>query len=235
MLLFVLFSCKKEDPANENKLTLITQWPINIPETSGLSNFHDGTFLTISDSLSKVYQINSSGKILKSLEYEGKNTEGIAYDPVAREIFVVEEKTNEVVQLDTNGLEVNRFSVPLNNQLEKHGLEGISYNPSNDHLYVVSEKLPSILFEIAKDGTVIESHELNFATDYSSVFYDPNQNLLWILSDESETLTQATLQGSPIKTYNTGVKKGEGVVVDSKNSRIYIVTDSNSSIYTFSF
>lgn len=233
--MLVLFSCKKDDPTNDSSLRLISQRLINIPETSGLASFKDGTFLTISDSLSKVYQINTSGEIIKSLEYEGKNTEGIAYDPVAREVFVVEEKTNEVVQLDTNGLEVNRFSIPLDNEIEKHGLEGISYSPSNNHLYVISEKLPSILFEVTKEGTVIETHELNFAEDYSSVFYDPHQDLLWILSDDSKTLTQTTLQGSPIKTYDTDVKKGEGVVVDSKNSRVYIVTDSNSSIYTFSF
>ncbi|MEZ5084252.1 MAG: SdiA-regulated domain-containing protein, partial [Bacteroidales bacterium] len=176
LFLIALFSCKKDDPKNENNLILISQFPINIPETSGLAGFQDDTFLTISDSLSKVYKINSSGEILKSFDYVGENTEGIAYDPMSREIYVVEEKTNEIVQLDTNGFEVNRFSIPLNNQFEKHGLEGISYNPFNHHLYVVSEKLPSILFEVTKDGTIVESHELNFADDYSSVFYDPHQN-----------------------------------------------------------
>jgi len=74
-----------------------------------------------------------------------------------------------------------------------------------------------------------------FVDHYSSVYFDHETNLLWILSDDSKTLTQTTLQGIPIITYNTGVKKGEGVIVDSKNSTVYIITDSNSSLYTLSF
>ena len=233
--MLVFLSCNKDEPIDENKLTLLSQVPVNIFETSGLAIFKDDQFLTISDSLNVVYLINTSGEILRTLEYEGKDTEGIAYDPLTNDLFIVEEKTNEVVQLDTNGIEINRFPVPLENEIKKHGLEGITYNPNNDHLYVVSEKYPSILFELTKSGEVIGSYELNFAEDYSSVFYDPHLDLLWILSDDSETLTKTTLQGVKIITYTTGIKKGEGVVVNSEANKVYVITDQDSSLYIFSF
>lgn len=235
-ILFIIFlSCKKDNSSNENELNLISQWPVSIPETSGLASFHNDYFLTVSDSLSIIYLINKNGEIIRELEYIGENTEGVAYNPVGNELFVVEENTNEIVQLDTNGQIVNRFSVPLENKVKRHGLEGITYCPTNDHLYVVSEKLPAILFEIKKDGTVIDSHEINFAEDLSSVFYDEQLDLLWILSDDSKTLTRCNLDGEPDKTWDTGVKKGEGLVVDSKNNRVYIVTDGDSYLNIYSF
>jgi uncharacterized protein YjiK len=119
--------------------------------------------------------------------------------------------------------------------LVKHGLEGISFSQADGHLYIVSEKYPGLLIELTTEGEEINRSELAFADDYSSVFYEEATNKLWILSDDSETLTQCDLSGNAEKTWQTGVKKGEGVVVDSPNTRIYIVADSNSAIYTFSF
>lgn len=231
----LIISCNKEDPEDENKLIILSQVPVDIPETSGLANFQDDHFLTISDSLSVVYLINSDGEIIKTLDYVGDDTEGIAFDPTNNEIFIVEEKTNEIVQLDTTGFEVNRFAVELDNLLTKHGLEGITYNPTNNHLYAVSEKYPSLLFELSKEGDLIQSSEMRFAEDYSSVYYDAFLDVLWILSDDSETLSKTTLEGSLIISYSTGIKKAEGVVVDSENSRIYIITDFNSSLFTLTF
>lgn len=232
----VLHSCNKEDSSSEDDLKLISQWPVSIPETSGLASYHFDYFLTVSDSLSTVYLINRNGETVKTLNYIGENTEGIAYNLEGTEIFIVEENTNEVVQLDTNGQIVNRFAVELDNKIERHGLEGISYNPNNEHLYVISEKLPSLLFELTKNGTVLNTHEIKFAEDFSSVYYDSNLNKLWILSDDSKTLTRCNLQGNWEQTWNTGIKKGEGVVVDSNEERIYIISDGDDNqLYIFSF
>ena len=235
LLVFLVFSCKKEEAEKSNNLSFVSLKPVAVLEASGLANYKNGQIITVSDSLSVVYILSSGGEVLKTLNYIGKNLEGVAYDPSAECIYVVEEKNSEVVMLDTNGLEIDRFVVPLDNQDPKHGLEGISFNSNNNHLYVISEKFPSLLFELERDGTLIDSYEMNFAEDYSSVYFDPESDLLWILSDDSKTLTQTTLQGIPIITYNTGVKKGEGVIVDSKNSTVYIITDSDSALYTLSF
>ena len=105
----------------------------------------------------------------------------------------------------------------------------------NDRLYVISEKNPALLFQLSSSGELISTHPLNFASDYSSVFFDINENALWILSDDSGTLTKTSLEGKALLTYHTGVEKGEGVIVDSKAGRVYIVTDTDSSFFTLSF
>jgi uncharacterized protein YjiK len=227
-------ACKKDKTADDH-LHLIVQYYIDVPECSGLCVYTGNSFLTVSDSLSKVYVINQLGNVLDSLSYIGHNLEGVTFNPVTGQIFVVEENSNEVVELDSLGNEVSRFHVELDNQLVKHGLEGISCSPVIGHLFIVSEKYPGLLIELTAIGEEICRKELSFADDYASVFFDEVQNKLWILSDDSETLSRCDLSGNAEKTWQTGVKKGEGVVVDSVNSRIYIITDSNSAIYTFSF
>jgi uncharacterized protein YjiK len=235
-LLIILASCKEDNHDEQPLLTLLFQYPVNIPELSDLSPYKNaGEFLTVSDTVGKVYVISAKGDVIRNLIYEGKDLEGVTYVPADSTIFVVEEKKKEIVQLDTVGHEILRFPVILANVYEKHGPEGIAYNPENDHLYVVTEKLPSLLIEMTLTGEVIDSHELNFAKDYSAVHYDPLEGSLWILSDESEIVAKCDLSGTPVKQYRTGIEKCEGLVVDSKNARIYIITDQVSMLYIFSY
>lgn len=236
-LLFWAFlsACKKEEKTATPYLNFISYTPLTIPEASGLAVFSSEYYLTVSDSISKVYLMDLEGNIVRSLSFSGKNLEGVTYDPDGPIIYVVEEKNNEVVSLDTSGQEINRFTIPLDNIDPRHGLEGITINPNNGHLYVISEKDPAILFEMDKQGSILSEHELNFAKDYSSVFYELSENVLWILSDDSETLTKTTLDGQPLLTYNTGIKKAEGVIVSTITSRVYLVTDASSFFWVMSF
>ena len=235
MFLLLMSACSTEESSQANTLTFISRTSINVPEASGLAVYNSEMYLTVSDSVSKVYLIDLEGHLIRSLPFSGKNLEGVAYDRQNAVIYVVEEKDNTIVKLDTLGLELARFNVPLENDNPRHGLEGITFNPENGHLFVISEKDPSLLFEIQTDGTILKTHELDFAKDYSSVYFDPQEKQLWILSDDSRTLTKTTLSGEPLITYNTGIDKGEGVIVDPENSRVYIITDTSSSFYTLSF
>lgn len=233
--LFLISSCQKTEENPYDTLIYENFTPLSIPEASGLATYTDNQYLSVSDSTSQVYVLNLKGIVVKKLSYVGKNLEGVVYVPNNSSIYVIEEKSNEVVQLDTNGTEITRFVVPLDNKDPKHGLEGITYNPTNSHLYVVSEKEPGLLFEMNLVGDVLKVSDLNFADDYSSVFYDPVIDHLWILSDDSKTLTKTNLQGSQIKTYNTTITKGEGVVVDSELAKCYIITDREGAVYTMLF
>jgi uncharacterized protein YjiK len=232
VLLLLLQACKDEGETMQPNLDFISRVSIDVPEASGLAVFSDDMFLTVSDSISKIYLVTLAGDVVATLAFSGKNLEGVAYDPGGPVIYVVEENGNEVVTLDTTGMELDRFSVALDNANPRHGLEGITYDPVRDRLYVISEKNPAILFVMTPGGEMIGTHALMFAEDYSSIFYDPHEDLLWILSEDSETLTKTTLEGVPLETYNTSIKRGEGVIVDSKASRVYIITDTESSFFT---
>jgi uncharacterized protein YjiK len=236
ILLLIFYGCGKDDPVVAKDLTRLSAAVLIIPETSGLSYYKsDNTFLTVSDSTDRVYVITKEGEVLDTLSYDGKNLEGVAYDAVNSRIFVVEEHSSQVVQLDTLGNEKFRFTVDLDNTDPMHGLEGITYNPLNGHLYVVSEKTPSILFEMNTTGELVAQHDLGFMEDYSSVFFDKTGNNLWILSDQSEMMVKCDMEGKPLEWFYTGIKDGEGSVVDVPNSRMFIVTDSGNTLFTFSF
>jgi uncharacterized protein YjiK len=234
VLLFFCAGCMKSDNPGGGNLILVAFYPFTIPETSGLTYYDsDNRLLTVSDLTGRVYVISTAGEVLDSLAYQGKDPEGIAYDRMTSRIFIVEEKSNEVVVLDTLGNEINRFEVELSNLIPRHGLEGITVNTETGNLLLVSEKFPGLLIEVTMSGEEVRRHDLNFAKDYSSVFFHPSDKSLWILSDESQSLTLCTLNGERIKTWQTGIKKGEGVVIDSKMELIYIVTDNDSGLYVF--
>jgi uncharacterized protein YjiK len=234
ILLLLLVACRKTEDPYGNNLILLAYYPLAISETSGLSYYNsDDRLLTVSDLTGKVYVISLSGEVLDSLPFTGEDIEGVAFDKLTSQIFVVDEKSNEVIELDTNGSEVNRFKVDLNNLLPKHGLEGITVNTDNGNLLIVSEKLPGLLIEVTKSGEEIARHTLTFALDYSSLFFDPFLKSLWILSDESQSLTLCSLTGVRIKTWQTRLDKGEGLVIDSRNELIYIVTDNESGLSVF--
>jgi uncharacterized protein YjiK len=58
---------------------------------------------------------------------------------------------------------------------------------------------------------------------------------LWILSEESELLVKCDLSGNAVERYNTGITKGEGLVVDKGHSRIYISSEEKNMLYVFSY
>jgi len=232
---FLQVSCRKKNSEDYQLLNLISQYPVDIPGISDLSKFKNGNeFLTVSDTLGKVYVISFTGDVLRTLNYAGDDLEGVTYVPIDSTIFVVEEKNKEIVKLDTNGNEILRFPFEVNNIFKKHGPEGISFNPANEHLYVVNEKFPSLLIEMTISGEVVDSNELTFAIDYSAVYYDPLDSSLWILSEESQILAKCDLSGNLVKKYRTGINKGEGLVVDSEHARIYIISEQISVVYVFS-
>ncbi len=236
LLSILLSSCKEEDePEPEIKLSLISQYSLSIPEPSGLSFFRSqNEFLTVSDETNKIYAISNKGEVLGDFSFSGDDLEGITYDPIQKNIFIIEEENHYIFRLDTNGVELNRFPVDLYYEEINHGPEGISFNPETNHLFIVTEKKPGKLLEMNLNGEIINNYNLSFADDYSALFFDPIDQKLWILSDESKTLTRCDLTGKALNKYNTGITKGEGLVVDPQNNMVYIVSDQENMMYVLS-
>ncbi len=232
----LLSSCKgKEKVEPDIKLGLVSEFKLNVSEPSGLCRFRNSTeFLTVSDQTNKIYVVSETGAVLRNFNFTGEDVEGIAYDPVLNEVFVLEETSRQVFVLDTNSVEQSRFPVDIYYEDDKHGPEGISYDPETKHLFVVVEKNPGKLVELNLNGEIINSYYLSFADDFSAIFFDSKDNELWILSDESKTLSRCDLTGKALNTYDTGITKGEGLVVDPENKLVYIVSDLESKMYVLS-
>ncbi len=163
----------------------------------------------------------------------GNDLEGITVIKENGQIWIVEERTRDIVQLNAAGNLMERFHMDIEQNGDNIGLEGITFNPDNNHLYVLNEKNPKLLIELDKNGNQIKETALSFASDLSGIFYDELDKNLWILSDESKTVNQCTLSGELIKSYHIPFSKAEGIVVDSQEKEIYIISDDNEKLYVF--
>jgi uncharacterized protein YjiK len=234
ILILVLVSCGKNDlPDNKDyKFEIVRIIKLNVPEPSGLDlTFNKDGFWTVSDENSTVYRLDKEGNILRSFKVKGVDLEGIT---VVNEktIAVLLERTREVVLTDTLGKEMKRKKLDLKGDLNS-GPEGITYDAVNEKFYIVNEKSPGMLIELDKNLNEFSRTELKLAKDYSGIFYEKNNNVLWILSDESKKILITDKSGNLIEQYNTTIDQAEGITLDYENDRLFMVSDRKEELYEY--
>ena len=238
VLILLLFSslslaCDRNPMPDPVSLNLVETLAMAIDEPSGLALSND-QLLSVSDDDNKVYRINpTTGTVVATLTYEGDDIEGVVQNPLDNSIWIVEETRQELVKLNVNGTAQDTFAIPFTQMESNHGLEGVSIDPAAERLYLITEKNPAQLLIVDFNGNILENYALNFALDYSGISFDPSQNQLYILSDESQTITRCDLKGEKIETYRIGAIKAEGLAVDVPNKRVYVVSDENSELYWY--
>lgn len=231
-----LLSCVEvhKDPVEYESLILLQVFDLDIEGPSGLSkSYLPDHFYTVCDKTGNVYLINNKGEIFQTIELGGDDLEGVEFVEENLSVYVVEERLRMVIRLTPGGSVLDTFHLDIPVQNLNDGPEGIAYNPDKKHFYIVNEKNPAMLFVFDTLFQMINEYPLNFAKDYSSVDYEPVNNHLWILSEESKLLARCNLKGEPEKIYQTNVPDGEGLVVDVENKLIYIVCDDTSRLFIF--
>lgn len=222
---------RQESPIITN-LVIQKMTPIKVPEPSGLALSYDGNyFWTISDEDSKVYKIDKQGKIIKFFSVIGEDLEGITVIDSVR-LAVILERSREVVVLDTLGKELRRKKIELKGKLNE-GLEGICYDSNRKDFYFVNEKHPGLLIKTDSSFTEIFRKDLKIAKDYSDICFVKDDSTLWFLSDESKKIIKTDLNGKKIIEYSIKVEQPEGLVVDSKNKKVFVVSDKKEELYEF--
>jgi len=212
---------------NDN-LKIINEYKVNIPEPSDLAFSVDKKSLwTVSDENSTVYLISLKGKIKKSFTVNTEDLEGIA---VLNEstIAVVSERSNEIILLNTDGKEISRHNLGFRKK-GNVGLEGIAVN--NNHIFVVKEKKPRVLIELDKKFNELKRKEITFASDLSGLDYVQDTNDLWIISDESKLIAKCSPDGTLKEIFNVDITQIEGIAVDTKSNKIYVVSDKEEKLY----
>ena len=149
-------------------------------------------------------------------------------------LAIVLEREREVVVLDTSGNELNRVKLPFEGEANS-GLEGITYNPNNGHFYLLNEKKPSLLIEINNKFEVLDVDTLKFAKDVSGIYLDVENNVLWMLSDENQIIVKTDLHGNVIEKVDVNIVQPEGITIDKKGKRLYVVSDNRETLYVFEF
>jgi uncharacterized protein YjiK len=236
LVLFALFSfsfCKEvKKEKSPEVLTYNVSESIPVPEPSGLDlSFNEKGFWVVSDQNSKVYLIDSWGNEIKSFEVNVEDLEGITVVNDST-LAIVSEKTREVVILDTAGNELKRATLNLESEFNS-GLEGITYNPEKKIFYVLNEKNPRLLITLNENLNELKRDTIKFAKDFSGIFFDDNDNSLWILSDESQRIFKTNLSGIPIEEFKIKVVQPEGITLNKARTKLFIVSDVTGNLYVF--
>lgn len=234
LLLAMLFSfCTKSNTEKSVKtLSFTVAEKIPVSEPSGLDLTFDETgFWIVSDENSKVYLIDSWGRVVKSFKVNGEDLEGITVVDNST-LAVVLERTREVIILDSSGLEIKRAKIDLEGELN-NGLEGISYDPEGKQFFVLNEKKPRLLITLDENLKELTRDTLKFSKDVSGIYFDFIDNTLWILSDESQSINKTDLRGNPIEKFKIKVTQPEGITLNKARTKMYIVSDKTENLYVF--
>ena len=232
--IFTLVKCNynTKEITDVKELKLISKTKIQVPEPSGLTASYDNNFFwTVSDDKNKVYRIDKKGTLLSSFDLSGEDFEGIAViDSIT--MAVILERKREVVIVDTAGKELGRHQINVKGKLNE-GLEGITYDSINKDFYILNEKNPGLLLKYDKSFKEIFRKELKLAKDFSDINFVADDTTLWILSDESSKIINTDLNGNKIIEFKIKVVQPEGLVVDYKNKKVFVVSDKKEELYEF--
>ena len=229
----LLLSCSNDNrpTPNQTGLELVNSLNISVSEPSGLAiSYNKDALYTVSDNNSKIYKLSFLGSILKTFDFVGDDLEGVSQFG-QNKLLLAEERDKTIIEFDINTEQFIAHEIDYDNNEANSGLEGVAYKASTNSVFILNEKDPGLLMKLNANFIIESTYELDFASDYSGIFYDDILDVLWIVSDQSKTLNKCKLNGILIKEYPIEVTKAEGVVVT--NNKIYIVSDSTNKLYTF--
>ncbi|MBI1937211.1 MAG: SdiA-regulated domain-containing protein [Ignavibacteriales bacterium] len=229
-LVLVNIICLAGKKEKQSELKIIAEYKLKVTEPSGLALTSDRKFLwTVSDQTSTAYMISLDGKIVNNIKINAPDLEGIAVVNDTT-IAVVSEVTGEIIFMSYSGKEVKRVKTEFSNK-DNNGLEGIAYNKSSKHVFVLKEKNPGLLIEYNNKLKQIRQTELKFADDYSSLDFTNETKEFWLTSDESKSIIRCSFDGKMKESYKMKITQMEGIAIDLKTKKIYVVSDAEEKLY----
>ncbi len=246
-----LIPMNEPTPGEANRLAsleLIESHTLNFGDPSGLALDHTGRYLwSVSDNPGgSIYKIDLDGTIVEELRVRGDDMEGITQHPRNRTLYVAEERLRQIVQFDTLGNEIARYSVDVEVQNQNDGLEGITIDPATNHIFVVNERNPRVLLELdvlrGFDRQEIRRTAMDFGApanvrglDLSGLFYDETDEVLWLVSDEARAVFVLDRTGRPLAAFDAGQPDLEGIALIRSDNRIYLVSDELRTLFVYEY
>jgi len=209
---------------------------LDIPEPSGVVWCEtSGTLYVVSDRSPLAYEISEQGRRLNQLRFDGRNIEGVSFDTQRDLIWIAQEEPRRLIGILRSGGESLRYGVRVPDSLPQKGLEGVVHVASQDSLYAVNERAPVMLIKIDNRGEVVHTVEVPFAPDLSGICAAPEDNGLLLLSDMAASIYWTGFDGSLKRWWKLPVKKPEGISLDNRKKRIFVVSDSEEKLFVFPF
>lgn len=210
-------------------LEQIAVYSTRVPEPSGLTYYKKhNTLLTVSDKNSTVYEIDFEGKVINTIKTKSSDLEGIAVSADNDTFYVASEYSQSIDKYLFDGTKLSSLYVGVAEHIN-NSLEGVTID-NNNNLYIINEKKPRLLLKYC-NGVELFRKKINAVNDLSDIFYEKENNCLWILSDESAKILKLTTEGNLLAEYSIPFTKGEGITL--YKDRIYIINDHNQKLYVF--
>lgn len=225
IIILVTSFCKKKT------LELEASYKIKVKEPSGLAINNTGTVLyTVSDKTSKVYKLSTTGDVIETFDADATNLEGVS-TYTRNKLLLADERNKTIIVFNMLTGEGSDHKIKYKNKDKNSGIEGVTYDNKRKTIFILNEKKPGKLIKLKKDFSVLASYDLDFADDYSGIFYENSSNHLWILSDQNKTIYKCTLEGKLIESFKIEVKQPEGIAIT--DNYVYIVSDVAAKLYVF--
>lgn len=251
-----------EQQANTASIVFPYQWVGNIDkvgfkEPSGIC-FHSqrGTLFIVGDG-GHVYEIETSGKLVKQMRVRHADFEGITHVPTSGLLYIAVERTESIIELNPETFEILReFSIPRSFKGKtllapsSEGIEAITFVPDDNHpeggtFYVANQSFTldnsediSGIFEVelplnSKAEKLTQAKLLRYfmpgVIDLSGLYYNQATEQLYAISDATNTIFVFDRSGTLISARSFPGDNQEGITVDN-NGFMYIAQDSGGVI-----
>lgn len=198
-----------------------------INEPSDIMVLDNGDYLVPGDK-AFVYELNASGSIINSYDFNAFDIEGITSDE--KYIYLSEETYQRIIIVDKSTMKMVG-QVPFHhNGGRNEGVESIAHITNTNTFILATEKDPQIFFICDNHFQVLKEFQIAGISEVSGMCY--NGEKLYVLSDEAHTIFQIDLASFTIeKQWSINVINAEGLIV--KGSTATVVSDDMASIFQF--
>jgi len=198
-----------------------------IGEPSGMAFLPDKECLVVVGDEGQIAEVSLEGEV-RFLRNLGDDLEGVTFDPDHNVLFVIDEKTEEILVVDPEEYKV-LDSLPLRRISEEAGLpkdrndsfEGVAYESTEKGhsgiLWLGHQRRPALLVRLEIEGSPIRvktagALEVDLP-EISGLCLDPRSGEMWILCDIEDACSRISNEGEILEKIEVEGQDQEGLAI----------------------
>ena len=228
-----------------------------IAEPSGITYHPVRRSLFVADDSGSVHEINLHGVFIQAKGLNELDIEGITMNPRTGLLYAAVEDDETIIELEPQTLTIQRkfriirdFKGELLLKKGGMGIEAIAFVPNAEHpeggtFWVGNQSFslkakaePSVVCEVVaplrtataavSEAAIINAYKMNFI-DISGLTYDPQDDVLVLISDTTNLLVEMDREGTILSKYLLPGDDQEGVTLDGLGY-MYIAQENGAII-----
>ena len=228
-----------------------------IAEPSGITYHPIRRSLFIADDSGSIHEVNLHGTSIQAKGLNELDIEGITINPQTGLLYAAVEDDETIIELEPETLTIQRqfrigryFKGELLLKKGGMGIEAIAFVPDASHpeggtFWVGNQSFslkakdePSVVCEVVvplrtqtaavSDAPIINAYKMNFI-DISGLAYDPQDDVLVLISDTTNLLVEMNREGTILSKYLLPGDEQEGVTLDGLGY-MYIAQENGTII-----